>query len=203
MSEAELGPSERDITIYVRHKIEGWSVRRCAREFGLHFSTVSRICKAIEPWVLRQLVAECPDRQTEKLKTAVRIERVYQLANEGWRKSRKNKEKFVEKTGGEFGDAAEHHIEGQSGDPAFLKVILDAEKARRELWGLDEPKRHQHAAIVKHVGQSADITPDERATRLLADLNRQLDALRAEAERRGLVIDIPIAAEVGENRAPG
>lgn len=195
MCSSDNGPSDRDIRIYVRHKIEGHSIRRCGAEFGLDPSRITRICQAIEPWVLRQLMAEHPDPQTQKLKITAKLDRVWQLASEGWRRTRKKREKFVAKSGGKFGDATERSLEAQSGDPAFLRVMLDVERARRELWGLDEPKRHRHAAVVQQV-EEPTLTLEEQADEVIADLI-------TEAERRGIVIDVEHAPAVDDADGQG
>jgi hypothetical protein len=84
-------------------------------------------------------VADHPDRMTMKLRETARLETVREEAFKGWRRSLKDAEKQVAKIGGKFGDTKEYAREGQSGDAALLRIVLDCDKAIRELWGLDEP----------------------------------------------------------------
>lgn len=140
MASQELGPSERDFRIYVAHRLEGWSVRRCAKKFGVHFGHISRICKAVQPWAVRQILAEAPDRLTLKLEQHARYERIWQEANRGWRLSLKDAQKEVLKQGGKFGDSLEQVREGQPGDSQFLARMQAAVEGICRLWGLDEPK---------------------------------------------------------------
>lgn len=173
-------PSERDIRLYVEHVINGHPLRRLGKKFGLSFQRVAAICQSAQPWVLRQLVAEHPDRLTAKLKEHAIHERLYQLAMDGWRRSRKNKEQTTvsAETSDEKGNktSRRQQFEGQAGDVRFLQEAREARKAIRELWGLDETDK-------------IDVNLNQRETHIVVieDPNwygnraHELDAARANA----------------------
>jgi hypothetical protein len=109
---------------------------------------------------------------TMKLRETARLEAIREEALKGWRKSLKDSEKQVAKIGGKFGDTMEHAREGQSGDAALLRIVLDCDKAIRELWGLDDPvKKDISGTIDVNHEHSGSITVDERRTRLLGILH--------------------------------
>lgn len=173
-------PSERNIRLYVEHVINGHSLRRLGKRFEITPSRVLEICRNVEPWVLRQLVAEHPDRLTAKLKEHAIHERLYQLAMDGWRRSRKNKEQTTvsAETSDEKGNktSRRQQFEGQAGDVRFLQEAREARKAIRELWGLDETDK-------------IDVNLNQRETHIVVieDPNwygnraHELDAARANA----------------------
>lgn len=133
------GPSERDVMIYVCRKIRGVSIRRTAKRFNLSPTRISQIVEEIEPWALRQLVAESPDRMTLKLRSHARYEHIWEQANRGWLRSLKNSVTEKDRSDKD-GGSNETITKGQAGDSSFLKVMDSAEKAIRDLWGLDDPK---------------------------------------------------------------
>lgn len=199
MADGKLGPSERDIRIYVAHKVEGKTTRWCGKKFGVAHSTIIRVCRAVQPYVVRQLLAEAPDRLTLKLEQHARLERIWQEANRGWRKSLKDAEKQTLKEGGKFGDSVEHSREGQSGDSAFLTRMVDAVKGIRELWGLDDPKPDDNPA--KATGVFINVNGADRvdvaAVDMRAELLRERDYLEFQRQR-ALEIDTdssPIRAD--------
>lgn len=193
-------PSERDVRIYVRHKVEGYSLRRVGAEVELHPTRILQIVREVEPWAVRQLVAETPDRMTKKLLAAARLERIYSEAMRGWRRSLNRKKRKTRKTGGKFGDSSETMIEEQAGDSTMLARAIDAQKQLNELWGLSEPKKHHHEGhldgVVQHVAQP--LSNDERAARVLAHLEEEIARIDAEIERRGIVIDVPSSPGSGK-----
>lgn len=91
----------------------------------------------VEPWALRQLVAESPDRLRQKLLTHARYEHIWEQANRGWLRSLKDSVTQKDKSDKD-GGSNETITKGQAGDPAFLAQMNGALKGIRELWGLDE-----------------------------------------------------------------
>jgi hypothetical protein len=132
--------------------------------------------------------------KTQELAAAERAEQAALLdwaisqAVLGWTDSRKervkkttSKETGVDpRSGNDYNkDIEAEEVEGQAGDPRFLKTILDASQRKAKLWGLD-------AAPKSAVGQDED-NPDPTGAKpweALAQVireSRELSAQRAQA----------------------
>lgn len=121
----------------------------------------------VEPWALRQLVAESPDRLRQKLLTHARYEHIWEQANRGWLRSLKDSVTQKDKSDKD-GSSKETITKGQAGDPAFLAQMNGALKGIRELWGLDDPvKKDVSGTIDVNHDYGGTITIEQRRSELL------------------------------------
>jgi transposase-like protein len=108
-----------------------------ARDLGISQQQVSYDLKAIRA---QWLASSVRDFDAAKAQELARVDEVERAAWAGWTRSQKDKEIEFEEEGPK-GSRSGNRKEGQSGNPAFLQVILSCISKRCEILGLDAPKR--------------------------------------------------------------
>jgi len=118
--------------------IHGKTHAEIAESMGVHRSVISRDLKALrEEW--RAKAQEHTDVWiAEEL---ARLAAVEAEAWAAWKRSTLDRQSLTRETGAVGGTKTIERTEGQAGDSAILGKILDCIKQRRELLGLDQPKR--------------------------------------------------------------
>ncbi|MBM4073284.1 MAG: hypothetical protein FJ271_30835 [Planctomycetes bacterium] len=126
--------------------LKGATQQKIAKHFGVSQSQISRDLNAIHKRRAKANEATLKELRDRELAKLDLIERECWVA---WAKSQEPKEVSSQEktTGGEVdgGDKLKASIrtEGQCGNPAFLKVILDCIKQRASLLGLADAKKMQ------------------------------------------------------------
>jgi hypothetical protein len=96
----------------------------------------------------------------------LRLERIHQLAEEGYERSLQPKESVTVEKGESGGvESTKLKEEGQAGDPQFLQVMIRASESRRKLLGLDKPiaNEHEHLHVHAHAHQhELKVVEDEK-----------------------------------------
>lgn len=120
--------------------LKGLTQPAIAKRLGVGLATVNRDLKKIHAdW---QATA-CEARGAWVGKELARLALVEREAWEAWRASQKDREVIsVKKT--DEGTERTVRREGQAGDPAFLRRVLDCIARRCDLLGLNAPQRQEH-----------------------------------------------------------
>jgi hypothetical protein len=110
--------------------------------------TVSRDLKAVQQEWLKSGVM---DLNVVKARELARLDEIEREAWDAWRKSQKDAE-TMEVTGTAQGgkskpDKVKKITKGQAGDSRFLAIVLECQKRRAEILGLDAPKKLEHGGI--------------------------------------------------------
>lgn len=133
--------AKRKLEIIERRKkvselyLKGWAQSEIANELNVWQSTIStdvkQICKAWRESSIRDF------DELRELELA-KLNKVEREAWDGYERSKQPHQSAT--TDGQAGaQKARRTVRHQNGDPKFLSVILDCDKARRELLGLDAP----------------------------------------------------------------
>jgi len=131
-------------------RLQGHTQTEIGQLLGVDQSTISRDLKAID----EDLKAQARENlETIKARELAKIEHREREAWKAWDRSQKDKTSIaVENEGLEGSDGATTAVvttkvkttkktEAQAGDPRFLEQVGDCGKARRQLLGLDAPKK--------------------------------------------------------------
>ncbi len=120
--------------------LKGWKQAAIARDLNLSVSTVCRDAQDIrEEWKATAL----EDTATLVNKELQELDLLKSELYEAWDRSKLDKS-VTTKSGGEGkGSNVSLKRETQEGNPAFLKLLIEISKERRELLGLNAPKKTQ------------------------------------------------------------
>lgn len=150
----------------MRLYLRGFTYREIAKKVGTHYDRVMKLIHHVRDEWTEQYAADFDRYAIEQLK---KIDLVEKAAWHGWNKSLQDS---VVATDGEH---ANTRTATQSGNPVYLKTVLDCIERRCKLLGLDAPERH---ALTDAAGN--DIDP-ERLSVATTRLSEVLDALRKRA----------------------
>lgn len=109
-----------------------------ARQLDCNQATVSRDLSALRTEWLQSALRDFDAHRAQEL---ARIDEVEREAWDGWRGSREDAITLMEEEGGKDGGRTRRTVVGQAGDPRFLDQVQKCIQQRRELLGLDAPKR--------------------------------------------------------------
>lgn len=138
-SRTRLAKADRSLKAAELH-LQGLPQRAIAKRLGVGVATINRDLAALHA---RWQEIACESRDAWVAKELQRIGLVERAAWRGWKKSQQDREKIsVKKT--DAGTERTVTREGQSGDPAFLRRVLDCISRRCQLLGLDAPTRQEH-----------------------------------------------------------
>ena len=130
--------------MYLRSEPQ-WKI---AQHFGVHPGQISRDLRVIQKQWQEQTQLNLDEAKVRELAKLDEIER---QAWDAWEKSRKDAE-TMEVTGMAQGgrgkpDKVKKITKGQAGDSRFLAIVLECQKRRAEILGLDAPKKLEHGGI--------------------------------------------------------
>jgi hypothetical protein len=163
-------PDARSARAIVLHMaLHGWAVPQIADILDESIPRVSRYLTE----AMRQ-AAPVDDIELLRAEELQRLAAVEAAAWEQFYKSCDNAEKVVvsETKDGTYTATT---TEGQTGNPAYLKIINDASRARRAMLGLDKPVRHETTAVrrefkaIEVVVRSREELEQMKAAGLLGD----------------------------------
>ena len=130
--------------MYLRSEPQ-WKI---AQHFGVHPGQISRDLLVIQKQWQEQTQLNLDEAKARELAKLDEIER---QAWEAWEKSRKDAE-TMEVTGTAQGgkgkpETVRKTTKGQAGDSRFLAIVLECQKRRAEILGLDAPRKLEHGGI--------------------------------------------------------
>lgn len=142
---------EHDRLEITRRYLKGESQPQIAEALGITRSLVSYDLQVIQD---RWRQSGLYDLNEARGRELARIDEVEREAWQAWADSKQDKQIAVQRSGG--GDRekpltvkeAMLRKEGQSGNPAFLTIVLDCIERRSKLLGLDAPAKHGSSIIL-------------------------------------------------------
>jgi hypothetical protein len=138
-SRKRLAKADRSLKAAELH-LQGLPHRAIAKRLGVGVATVHRDLKAVHArW--QDIAVQSRDAWVSK--ELARLTLVERAAWKAWRASQKDREVITVKKTDE-GTERTVRREGQAGDPAFLRRVLDCIARRCELLGLNAPTRQEH-----------------------------------------------------------
>jgi len=145
--------------------LKGWPQTTIAEHLGIGQATVSRDINAThDEWVRSRI------QDMDRLK-AIELANNNELKREawaGWERSQQPAESTKVTSDG-TDKKAEKIVQNRDGDPRFLEVIHKCGIARRDMLGLDAPKR-----IAPTTPDGQPLSPEQRKTHIMAIIVEQL-----------------------------
>ena len=144
---------------------KGWAPTRMSERFGIALRNIHRDCRILDRRYLEAQVENVSHRRAAEV---AKIALVEQEAWGAWDKSKEDAEVRTQRMrkaeAGAQGMPVEATIrtEGQSGDPAYLRLVLESTRERRKVLGTDRPERHD----IRDVTNLTDDELDEEIARL-------------------------------------
>ena len=124
---------------------KGWSNVRMSERFGIATRNIQRDCRILDQRFLDAQVSNVGRRRSMEV---AKIDLAEADAWDAWDKSKEDAEvrtlRMRKAEAGAQGQPVDSTIrtEGQSGDPAYLRLVLECIRDRRKLQGTDRPERH-------------------------------------------------------------
>ena len=132
-------------TLVVHLTLCGWPLTKIARKLGKTFDQVSE-------WQAQGIADAAPLDDIERWRglELLKLDLIEERAKAQFDRSCEDAtEERV--TGGEKGSVTTSVTKGQSGNPAYLRILLEAQKRRADLLGLDQPTKIHSVQDVREV----------------------------------------------------
>jgi hypothetical protein len=131
-------------SLYLRGKFQS----EISKEVNVDRCTVSRDLQVIEEEWLKSGVM---DLNAAKARELAKLDEIERQAWDAWEKSRKDSE-TMEVTGTAQGgksipDKVKKITHRRDGDPKYLDIVLNCVRQRRDILGLDAPKKLEHGGF--------------------------------------------------------
>ena len=132
-------------TLVVHLTLCGWPLSKIARKLGKPFAMVSE-------WQAEGIAEAAPIDDIERWRglEILKLDLIEEWAKEQFARSCEDATE-ERTTDGEKGSTTTSVTKGQSGNPAYLRILLETQKRRADLLGLDQPTKVHSVSDVREV----------------------------------------------------
>lgn len=172
MTPLQTDPSPRDLSIY-ESVCAGRTQAATGAEYGVTQQRVQQIVKAVESWLVPQMMERIRELKTRHTTS---LEHIFRESMAAWEKSKGDRLKF-RRGSTATGEIDETTREQSCGDPRFIKEARGTLEDIRKMWGANEPLARDDNTDPRAAGMS----PDEAAAVFYAEKAARYDRMAKEA----------------------